>query len=552
MARSSWFLLYVCVCSLPTYAENCTTSSDCTGFKSDCSDTGVCKCDEGFTKLRSHPQECKQDNCSITSCLLCDDVIAGLCNKCVYFLSHDRKQCLIECPGGRSKFQQPPVLSPVCSGKEDIVQEIVENGLSTEVVIGVIAGVSGALLLCVVILIAYCIHIRRTRRNVNLNETHYVAGHMQEGNVKKVPMYDNRGFDTENEPSLVHNLIDRDVYIRELERLRPHAQTLLTMLNEIRHKLRAMDKSDPRVSTYKGVIHQLCRVLVLVHRKDPGASIPSDSLGLMEWAHQMIEDKQMDVEPAEESIETNPVHKISYIEVPPSANSNPYATPVIKKPNPYATLHKRNSQLNASNLSNGSFYSSVPVPVDYDGGKLPAGNTNNHLSVSQNNTIKSTTKESLKRQYEIPWDIKKYSDSFSTLNCSGSDLTMGYFANGRFYDPSPRQPCVNPNPAPEIYAPASSYSDPSNPPIFSTFTGGVPRKQSSASSHSSTLTNTEQNQYDNHGVFRTRGGTPINNTFNAAVGAIDDYEYDDEDSDEDIHPDGLPFDITDATEPVEV
>ncbi|WAQ95253.1 hypothetical protein MAR_027943 [Mya arenaria] len=433
MARSSWFLLYVCVCSLPTYA----------------------------------------DNCSITSCLLCDDVIAGLCNKCVYFLSHDRKQCLIECPGGRSKFQQPPVLSPVCSGKEDIVQEIVENGLSTEVVIGVIAGVSGALLLCVVILIAYCIHIRRTRRNVNLNETHYVAGHMQEGNVKKVPMYDNRGFDTENEPSLVHNLIDRDVYIRELERLRPHAQTLLTMLNEIRHKLRAMDKSDPR---------------------------------------------------AEESIETNPVHKISYIEVPPSANSNPYATPVIKKPNPYATLHKRNSQLNASNLSNGSFYSSVPVPVDYDGGKLPAGNTNNHLSVSQNNTIKSTTKESLKRQYEIPWDIKKYSDSFSTLNCSGSDLTMGYFANGRFYDPSPRQPCVNPNPAPEIYAPASSYSDPSNPPIFSTFTGGVPRKQSSASSHSSTLT-------------KTRGGTPINNTFNAAVGAIDDYEYDDEDSDEDIHPD---------------
>jgi len=36
---------------------------------------------------------------------------------------------------------------------------------------------------------------------------------------------------------------------------------------------------------------------VLIHKKDPGASIPSDALGLMEWAHQMIEDKQSDVEP---------------------------------------------------------------------------------------------------------------------------------------------------------------------------------------------------------------------------------------------------------------
>jgi len=182
--------------------------------------------------------------------------------------------------------------------------------------------------------------------------------------------------------------------------------------------------------------------------------------------------------------------------VPDSAHTNLYATPVVKKPNPYATLNKRHSQLNMSNLSAGSHYSSVPVPVDYDGSASPmsaANNaTTNHVSVSQNNTLKSTTKEKLKRQYEIPWDLKKHShntcDSFSTLNCSGSDLTMGYFANGRFYDPSPRQPGVDPNPTPEIYAPMSSYSDRSNPPVFSTFTGGVPRHQSASSSQTSTLT----------------------------------------------------------------
>ena len=37
------------------------------------------------------------------------------------------------------------------------------------------------------------------------------------------------------EPSLVHNLIDRDVYVSEIDKLKPYAHTLLMMLNEIRH-----------------------------------------------------------------------------------------------------------------------------------------------------------------------------------------------------------------------------------------------------------------------------------------------------------------------------
>ena len=32
------------------------------------------------------------------------------------------------------------------------------------------------------------------RRNVNLNQTHYSPGNMQAGNIKKVPMYDNKGY----------------------------------------------------------------------------------------------------------------------------------------------------------------------------------------------------------------------------------------------------------------------------------------------------------------------------------------------------------------------
>ena len=44
------------------------------------------------------------------------------------------------------------------------------------------------------------------------------------------------------------------------------------------------------------MIHQLCRVLVLLHRKETGPSIPSDALGLMEWAQQMLEDHRQQQE----------------------------------------------------------------------------------------------------------------------------------------------------------------------------------------------------------------------------------------------------------------
>ena len=41
--------------------------------------------------------------------------------------------------------------------------------------------------------------------------------------------------ETDIEPPLVHNLIDRDVYVSEIDKLKPHTHTLLMMLNEIRH-----------------------------------------------------------------------------------------------------------------------------------------------------------------------------------------------------------------------------------------------------------------------------------------------------------------------------
>ena len=55
--------------------------------------------------------------------------------------------------------------------------------------------------------------------------------------------------------------------------------------------------------------------------------------------------------------------------------------------------------------------------------------------------------------------------------------SMGYFANGRYYDP-------NPMPQTEVYAPVSSYSDRSTAPL-STFIPDRPRSRSLSSSERS-------------------------------------------------------------------
>lgn len=60
---------------------------------------------------------------------------------------------------------------------------------------------------------------------------------------------------------LQKSVVDKEVYLTELDKLRPQAPSLLTLLNHIRQKLRAMDPQDARVSTYKYVDSKAtCRI----------------------------------------------------------------------------------------------------------------------------------------------------------------------------------------------------------------------------------------------------------------------------------------------------
>ncbi len=153
-----------------------------------------------------------------------------------------------------------------------------------------------------------------------------------------------------------------------------------------------------------------------------------------------------------------PISKISYIDVDLEQCGSPvYATPVGSG---------RNAQPLSSSDTSG-YYSSVPVPI-------PEMNNVGYATINRTPTNPSTF-NSNKNVLPKSGSIKKVNNVKSR---SRVVTNAGYFANGRYYDPSPQ---------PIVYAPASSYSDRSAGPL-STFTGDFQRSRSfSTSDHSNSV-----------------------------------------------------------------
>lgn len=489
MLPAYWGFLFCCIMLIVMQGINGQVQGGCKcGYGAVCSN-GSCTCPTGLS-LHTNGMDCKNITCAANDCLVCSSEKA--CIRCVNFILASDGSCVERCTGDAEVHTEGPLIGNVCvPSKED----------NTKLIIGIVAGVGSGLLLCLLVIIIVCLYIRKTRKNVSLQTHHYKTGHIMEtGNIKQYASCDNQAFVGEPISDIKIGVIDPAMYAAQLEQLRPHTETLMQLLAQIRPKLRAMDPMDARVPTYKGVIHQLCRVLVLLHRKETGPSIPSDALGLIEWAQQMLEDHRQQQQEFQQDASPDilgdmTTARISYIDADMDARSlhlqQQSQTVVYAEPVGSIALSQQSS-------SGVSPYSSVPVP-------MPAGN----LTLPR-------TFATIHRAPSVPGKMntnggRTYSQS--TVNRKSSELgnpsnkSIAYFANGRYYDPSPM-------PSMQIYAPASSYSDRSLTRL-STF---VPDRPQSLSSDE--VTSDGEN-----------------------VDGEDDSEGD---------VDVFPFDPKDATDPVEV
>ncbi|XP_033754477.1 uncharacterized protein LOC117337552 [Pecten maximus] len=467
------------------------------GWKADCRND-TCECPAGYT-LHPNQRDCKTAVCVGEDCLECDS--EKKCQRCTHFLSEQSRECLEKCNGEAKIILSGELQGSVCT-------EVKSDESNLDIIIGIAAGVSAAIILCLIMgIIVYC-HLRKNRQKIDLQQQKYKAENMQLGKLTAIPTYDNKAYEPDVDilRARLSGVVDRDQYQVEYEKLLPQAEILLMLLNQIRRKLRAMGNSDPRVPTYKGVIHQLCRVLVLLHKKEPVSSIPADALGLFEWAHQLLEDYQF--ENQEETTPTSeeaPPSKISYIEVPEEQRKSLYHQYAIPHVNRQKANNGHSKQPStASRHSDTGYYSSTPVPIEYHSNTIP---------VTRSSTFHPEPKSSKSKRKE---SRKTKSATNIHHNLQGSDLSMGYFTNGRYYEPGPQH---------EIYAPASSYSDRSNH-LLSTFQAvTVPRTQSFSSSFSNSDGLQEASDREDR-----------------------DVEGEEDTSDNEA----LPFDPKDATEPMEV
>ncbi|GFO38143.1 hypothetical protein PoB_006464800 [Plakobranchus ocellatus] len=343
---------------------NCSSASEC-GWQAQCL-SGVCGCAFGFT-LHNNRRDCGNDTCTITDCLQCSSQTT--CIKCVSFIAKTTGQCLQRCKGSAEMKGD----SLVCSESEDEDDDDDDQ----IIIIAVVGGIAAGTLLCIIIIIIVCIYIRRTRRNIDLQSKSYAGRHMDSGNVKKFSVYDNNAF--ENDFSGLDYRLSKKMdpleYQTELERLRPHMDTLMTLLSQTRGKTRAMKEGDPRLPTYKGVIHQLCRVLVLLHKKDPIQNLPSDALSLVQWGHQMVEDSRQQEMSSSDAVIEFPTAQISSVDLDmeaPHPISPVYATPDGSTDQGFA--------LPTLGPGQATPYSSVPVPYGQVQQEPGYATTNNHTA----------------------------------------------------------------------------------------------------------------------------------------------------------------------------
>ncbi|CAC5413285.1 unnamed protein product [Mytilus coruscus] len=449
-------------------------NGDC-GWKASCVNNS-CECPVNYT-LYSNQYDCCSnfciaDGCTHDDCLECDSQLR--CVRCSKFIDELTRACLDKCVGETKVISNGLLQGNVCKQTE--------SSDSTELIIAVACGVAGGVILCIVVTLIFYCHYKHTRKKIDLQQQKYKPQNMQLGNLTQIPVFDNKGF--ENDVLMGSSAIDNDNYHKELQKLMPQAPTLLAILNNIRSRLRSMDLNDPRVPTYRGVIHQLCRVLVLLNKTDPRASIPSDAPGLLQWAQQMLEDYQMDVPDQHLSggSDETPISKISYIDVPvEQQKSHQYAVPQLnnitkeeERPVHHHQPFHHSQQSSLSHHSDTGYYSSTPVPVEYRSTTLPHAQINSSF----------TTFTSKKQKKHDPRLVR----SSTNIVQYPRDNSQGYFANGRYYDPSPK---------PEVYAPASSYSDRDNK-VMSTFLSDLPQDPGSSASSSDSSLYVDAEENDNN------------------------------------------------------
>ncbi|XP_044252529.1 uncharacterized protein LOC123003670 [Tribolium madens] len=180
------------------------------------------------------------------------------CIKCPNLIVHPSRRCVTTCPYGHQ---------PRWSTRLDYMGRIcVHNGnflgLPSEtatVLTGVIAGT----VLCAILIGSAVIYLRIRRKNM--------------------PQNIDTSSDLDDSP-------ERRDFLKQLETLKPYAQTYLDMLNDTRRQVRELHRTGDThaLAAYKPVLRDLAKILLILNRKSDRVAVPDDWEHLFNWAEKTL------------------------------------------------------------------------------------------------------------------------------------------------------------------------------------------------------------------------------------------------------------------------
>jgi hypothetical protein len=189
------------------------------------------------------------------SCLKCGP--KG-CIKCPNLIVHPSRRCVTTCPYGHKLRWSTRLdyMGRICVHNGNFL------GLGSETATA-LTGVIAGTVLCIILIGSAVIYLRIRRKNLTPNvET---------------------SSDLDDSP-------ERRDFLKQLETLRPYAQTYLDMLNDTRRQLRELYRTGDThaLAAYKPVLRDLAKILLLLNRKIERIAVPDDWEHLFNWAEKAL------------------------------------------------------------------------------------------------------------------------------------------------------------------------------------------------------------------------------------------------------------------------
>ncbi|XP_077980479.1 uncharacterized protein LOC144435741 [Glandiceps talaboti] len=263
----------------------CQSGSEECGWNSQCVND-VCLCNEGYSSQDG--ADCVHDLCSIEDCLQCLD--AKKCSRCKNTVVEGTGECVTQCPYKESLQFHGDFVGRVCT----YPRETANLPVVYTAIIGV---VSVGIIIAVIIGLACFIHQRRTQGNFDFlygkasrsKEASSVDANVVSEKYKRDAAYQNGGFASDLPAKVKPNQTkpghgDKTEFLRQVSELKPHAETFLKMLNDVRKRYRSTKQGNPKATTYKAVMRDLSRVLFILNKKESALKMPPDGNQLMKWA----------------------------------------------------------------------------------------------------------------------------------------------------------------------------------------------------------------------------------------------------------------------------